>query len=88
MAWTIEYSATAVKYLRKLDRQTALRIDRFLHERIAGDGNPRETGKAMVGGFSGHWRYRVGDHRLICKLEDQRMTILVIKIGDRKDVYR
>ena len=88
MAWTIEYSATAVKYLRKLGRQTALRIDRFLHERIAGDGNPRGIGKAMVGGFSGHWRYRVGDHRLICKLEDQRMTILVNKIGDRKDVNR
>ena len=64
MAWTIDYADTAKAHLSKLDRQTARRIVDFMNERIAGQENPRNTGKALTGPLGGLWRYRVGDHRV------------------------
>jgi len=89
LAWTISYTATARKQLRKLDKQTARRILDFLDERVAGAQNPRDTGKALTGPLLGtFWRYRVGDYRIICEIQDGKLCVLVIEIGHRRDVYR
>lgn len=89
MAWTIDYTDTARKQLRKLDKQTARRIVDFMDERIAGQEDPRSTGKALTGPMLGaYWRYRVGDCRIICDIQGSALCILVIELGDRKEVYR
>ena len=89
MAWRIELTATAAKQLGKLDRNEARRITTFLRERLASHEDPRSLGKALTGPTLGtYWRYRVGDYRVICDIEDSALRILVIKMGNRKDVYR
>ena len=89
MAWTISYTATAKKQLRKLDKLAARRILDFMDERVAGAKNPRDTGKALTGPLLGtFWRYRVGDYRIICEIQDGKLCVLVIEIGHRRDVYR
>ena len=89
MAWTTEYTETARKQLRKLDKQIARRILDFMDERISGERNPRDTGKALTGNLLGaFWRYRVGDFRIICDIQDAKLCVLVIQIGNRREVYR
>ena len=88
MAWTIEYTDTATRQLRKLDRQSALRIVDYMESRVAGSGDPRSAGKALTGPLGGLWRYRIGDHRVICEIIDGALKVLVIRMGDRKEVYR
>lgn len=88
MAWTIEYTDTATRQLRKLDRQSAIRIVDYMEARVAGSGDPRSTGKALTGPLGGLWRYRIGDLRVICEIVDGTLTILVVRLGDRKQVYR
>lgn len=90
MAWTIDYTDTAKGQLRKLDKQTARRIVDFLDERIAGLENPRSTGtgKALTGPLGGFWRYRVGDCRVICDIQDSALRVLVVQIGNRREIYR
>lgn len=89
MAWTIDYTDTALKQLRKLDKQTAKRIVDFMDERIGNQQDPRASGKALTGPLLGaFWRYRVGDFRVICDIQDGQLRILVIEVGDRKDTYR
>ena len=83
MAWTIEYSHTAKEQLRKLDRQTARRILDYAEERLAFRDNPRELGKALSGHLGALWRYRVGNYRLICDIQDSASKILVLRIGKR-----
>ena len=86
MAWTIEFARSAEKALAKLDRPTAHRIVRFLKERVAIDR--RSTGEPLKGEFSEFWRYRVGDYRLYATIDDARITVLVVKLGHRREVYR
>lgn len=89
MAWTISYTDTARKQLRKLDKQTARRVLDFMDERIAGAQSPRDTGKALTGPMLGtFWRYRVGDYRIICEIQDGKLCVLVVEIGHRREVYR
>ncbi len=88
MAWTIEYTDTAKEQLRKLDKQAARRIVDFMDERVAGSANPRSTGKALTGPLGNFWRYRVGDYRVICDIRDDAVRVLVVRIGNRKEVYR
>ena len=89
MAWKIEYAETAKKQLRKLDKLAARRILDFMDERISGERNPRDTGKALTGNLLGaFWRYRVGDFRVICDIQDAKLCILVVQIGNRREVYR
>jgi mRNA interferase RelE/StbE len=87
MAWTVELSRKAERTLGKLERQQAKRILAFLSERVATLDDPRSIGKALRGAGE-LWRYRVGDYRLICKIEDERVVGLVLRIGHRSDVYR
>ena len=88
MAWTIEYTDTAKSLLRKLDKQTARRIVDYMDERIAPLDDPRSTGKSLTGPLGGLWRYRVGDCRIICDIHDDALRVLVVKLGNRKNIYR
>ena len=88
MVWTIEYADTAKRQLRKLDKQTALRVVDFMDERIAGLENPRSMGKALTGSLGGFWRYRVGDCRVICDIQDGALRVLVVQVGNRREIYR
>ena len=88
MAWTIEYAETAKKQLRKLDKLAARRIVDFMDERVAASDAPRGMGKALKGSLGELWRYRVGDYRVICDIQDGVLTVLVLQIGNRREVYR
>jgi len=89
LAWKIEYTETARKQLGKLDRQIARRILDLMDERIAGERDPREAGKALTGNVLGvYWRYRAGDCRIICDIQDERLCVLVVRIGNRREIYR
>jgi mRNA interferase RelE/StbE len=87
-SWRIEISRTAEKQIQKLDRSAQGPIVRFLRERVQAADNPRQWGKPLHGDKGGLWRYRVGDYRLICDIQDERITVLVLQVGHRKDVYR
>ena len=88
MAWTVDYTDTARTQLRKLDKQTARRIVDFMDERVAGADDPRSTGKALSGPLGGLWRYRVGDCRVSCDIQDGALRVLVVQLGNRREVYR
>ena len=89
MAWIVELDPSAEKELDKLDPQQAKRILRFLFERISHLDDPRSIGEALTGSRLGNlWKYRVGDYRIISSIEDNVARILVVKIGNRKEVYR
>jgi mRNA interferase RelE/StbE len=88
LVWTIDYANTARGQLKKLDRQIARRIVDFMDQRIANSENPRNSGKALTGEFGGLWRYRVGDYRIICDIQDQTLRVLVLQLGNRREVYR
>lgn len=89
MAWIINYTESALRQLKKLDRPTALRILDYMNERVALADDPRILGKSLVGPKLGaYWRYRVGDVRVICNIQDGELCVLVVEIGHRKQVYR
>jgi mRNA interferase RelE/StbE len=89
MVWNIEFDKDARKELAKLDGKVSKRILKFIFERLAQRDNPRELGEALTGARLGEfWKYRVGDYRVIAKIEDQTVSILVVRIGNRRDVYR
>ena len=88
MAWTVEYADTAKGQLRKLDKQTARRIVDYMDARVAGSDDPRSAGKALTGPLGGLWRYRVGNCRVICEIQDGILRVLVVRIGNRREVYR
>jgi mRNA interferase RelE/StbE len=89
LAWRIELEAAARKDLLKLDRQVARRISSFLHCRVAMLDDPRSIGEALTGAALGKlWKYRVGDYRIICDIQDGKLTILALRVGHRREVYR
>lgn len=89
MAWKVEFDPAATRELGKIDTQTARRILAFLHGRVAQLDDPRSIGEALKGSRLGaFWKYRVGDWRIIASIEDGALRILVIRIGNRKEVYR
>jgi mRNA interferase RelE/StbE len=89
MAWKIEFSAEAEKELSQLDKPIIKRILKFLLERVAPLDNPRLLGEALRGNELGkYWKYRIGNYRLICAIQDDKVRILVMRIGHRKSVYR
>jgi mRNA interferase RelE/StbE len=87
LTWTVEFDDAAAKELRKLDRQAQQEILRYFRERIATDEDPRRFGKPLSRDMTGLWRYRVRDYRMICNIEDQKLVVLVIRAGHRKEVY-
>jgi mRNA interferase RelE/StbE len=89
MAWSIELGPRATRQIEQLDPQVARRISRFLFERIAPLENPRSIGEALKGTELGDlWKYRVGDYRIIASIEDKLVRILIVRIGNRREVYR
>ena len=87
MTWKIEFDDRAARELRKLDQHVQHRILSFLRERIATADNPRRLGTALTGSLSGLWRYRIQDYRLICLIEDDRLVVLILRVGHRKNIY-
>jgi len=87
LAWTIEYAETAVKQLRKLDRAVARRIADYLDRRIASGADPRSAGKALRGPLGDLWAYRLGDYRILCDIQDDAVRVLVLQIGNRREIY-
>jgi mRNA interferase RelE/StbE len=88
LAWTIKYARTAKDQLRKLDKSVARRVVDFMDERVAASDDPRRIGKALKGPLGDLWRYRVGDYRIICDIQDGVLTVLVLQIGNRREIYR
>jgi mRNA interferase RelE/StbE len=89
MAWKVELDPAAEKALDKLDPQIARRILSFLHGRLSMLEDPRSIGEALTGSKLGeYWKYRVGDYRIVAEIEDRVLRISVIKIGNRREVYR
>jgi mRNA interferase RelE/StbE len=88
LAWTIEISRTAEKQIKKLNRVAQAAIVHFLRDRLKPAENPRLFGKPLHGDKGGLWRYRVGDYRLICDIRDEKVVVLVLRVGHRKNIYR
>ena len=89
MAWKVELDRAAVRELGKLDQQAARRILAFLHGRVATLDDPRSIGEALKGSKLGEfWKYRVGDYRVIARIEDDALRVLVVRVGSRDKVYR
>ncbi len=89
MVWQIELSPLALKNLSQLDQQIARRILKFLHDRLATLDDPRSIGEALRGSRLGEfWKYRVGDYRIIASIEDDQVLVFVVRIGNRREVYR
>lgn len=88
MNWTIKLSAKALKQLGKINKPEREQAWRFIKETLPTIEKPKSTGKALQGSLKGFWRYRVGNYRLICQIEDTALIILVLEIGHRKDIYK
>jgi mRNA interferase RelE/StbE len=87
VAWQIRFSKTAAKALRKLDRAVAAKILNELEE-VSKLNNPRSRGKGLKHNLSGLWRYRVGDYRIICDIEDEVLVVLVVDVSHRRNAYK
>ena len=88
MGWTVRISNVAERQIRKLDRPIQRRILDWLDERIEGCKNPRHFGEPLKGDHAGFWRYRVGDYRILCDIQDQEVVVLVLTIGHGRQIYR
>ena len=86
--WHVEFDERAAKELRKLAPDIRLMILKFFKERIATELDPMRFGKGLTGNFSGLWRYRVDAYRIICQIQNQRLLVLVLKVGHRREIYR
>jgi len=87
LAWSINFNKKSEKELSKLDKKTQQKIVKFLYG-LENNDNPRKSGRALKGDLGLFWRYRVGDYRIICQIEDETIMILVLSVGHRKEVYR
>jgi len=87
MKWKIEIRKNAKKDLKKIDKKHSKRILDFLENRLSKLDNPRSIGKPLQGNLSDYWRYRIGDFRIIANIQDKKLIILVVRIGDRKNIY-
>lgn len=86
--WRIELAPRADAQIRKLDPGGRARILRYLNERVGRAANPRRHGKPLSGKLAELWRYRVGDYRVIASIEDDRLVVLIVAIGHRREIYR
>jgi mRNA interferase RelE/StbE len=88
LAWEIEFVPAAAKEIKKLGKVEAARILATIENRIAALDDPRSVGSALTGEFGGLWRWRIGDYRVIARIEDERITILIVRVAHRREVYR
>lgn len=87
MSWDYEFNDEALKQLRKMGAEGKRRILAYLDQNICDCEDPRQFGKALSGDLGDLWRYRTSHYRIICKLQDDKLVVLVVKAGHRKDVY-
>ena len=87
MSWDYKISEPALKQLKKLDKQASSQIIRYLDDRIAGTDDPRQWGKQLKGELNNIWRYRSGDYRILCQLQNEVFIVLILKVGNHKDIY-
>jgi mRNA interferase RelE/StbE len=88
VSWDYKISEKALKQLKKLDKQAAAQIIHFMDESIQGTEDPRESGKQLKGELNNIWRYRSGDYRILCQLQDEVFVVLVLETGHRKNIYK
>ncbi len=88
MAWSVEFLISAQRQIEKLDRSVQQRITSYFHERVLKAEDPRRLAKMLQGPKGGLWRFRIGDYRAICKIEDERLVVLVLDVGHRREIYR
>ena len=86
--WHVEFDERAAKELRKLAPEIRRKILVFLKERIETELDPRRFGKALISILAGLWRYRIEDYRVICLIQDERLVVLALKVGHRRQIYR
>lgn len=87
MSWTVQIDDYAGDQLQKLDKPVRVRILNYLDDRIQGCKNPRHFGEPLKGNKTGFWRYRVGDYRIICEIQDEHLVVLALTVGHRKKIY-
>lgn len=87
MKYTVQYTVGAIKNLKKLDKHTQALILGWIEKNLMNCENPRQHGKCLTANRSGQWRYRIGDYRLICEIEDDKIVILILSIGHRREIY-
>ena len=88
MTWSVEWDDKARRELRKLDRTVQSNILRYFRERIMVDDDPRRFGKPLRHELQGLWRYRIGDHRAVCQIQNDRLVVLVLVVGHRSSIYQ
>lgn len=88
MGYRVEYSEKALKVLKKMDKHEVIVLTLWIKKNLIGIENPYTIGKALARNKKGQWRYRIGNHRLLVKIEDKELLILVIDVGHRKDIYK
>ncbi len=87
MSYSVQYSKQAIKELKKLDRFTRQMIYSWIDKNLSDCEDPRQHGKALTANRKGQWRYRIGDYRLICDIQDDKLVILALTVGHRRDIY-
>ncbi|WP_214710439.1 MULTISPECIES: type II toxin-antitoxin system RelE/ParE family toxin [unclassified Exiguobacterium] len=86
--YQVAFERNAQKTLKKMDPQQARIIMAWIKKNLVGTDDPRRHGKGLVANHSGEWRYRIGDYRLIADIQDETITILILEIGHRRDIYK
>ncbi len=88
MNYSVEYTARAIKELKKLDKQTRALIVGWIEKNLVGCENPRQHGKGLTANRSGQWRYRIGNYRVIAEIQDNKIVIVVLSVGHRSEIYK
>jgi mRNA interferase RelE/StbE len=88
VSWEYKLSEKAIKQFKKLDKQATKQIFSYLDERIIGTEDPRQSGKQLKGELNNIWRYRTGDYRILCQLQDKVFIVLILEVGHRKNIYK
>jgi mRNA interferase RelE/StbE len=88
VSWEYKIAERALKQLKKLDKAATIQILSYLDERISGTEDPRQSGKQLKGELNNVWRYRSGNYRILCQLQDEIFIVLVLETGHRKDIYK
>ena len=87
MTYRPEVTSQFEKEFRKLDRYTQRMIKAWIDKNLMNCSNPRQHGKGLTANRSGQWRYRIGDYRIICEIEDDKLVILALTVGHRREIY-
>lgn len=88
MKYSVVFSKEALKDIKKLDRHTAALILGWIRKNLEGCENPRLHGKSLTANLSGKWRYRIGDYRLLADIQDEKVVILMLRVGHRSEIYK